>query len=144
MVRIILKFGVVGVINTIIDYVLFQIFIAVFDIRAAVFIFLASCVSSGIAMINSFILNKKWTFEDKEEKYIKQFITFFIINIFSIVLNSGTVTILNGIVSQDFHMLGLTLRSLLFTKVVAIAFTMVFNFICYRIWVFKPVPAQAT
>jgi putative flippase GtrA len=39
-------------------------------------------ISFLLAVINGFLLNKLWTFEDKSKSYKKQFIKFLIISIF--------------------------------------------------------------
>lgn len=136
MIKLLARFGIVGIINTVLDYGIFEILVLLLKAESPIFIFLVSVLSSSIAMINSYILNKKWTFKDTSKKYIQQIIIFFIINLFSIVLNSGTVALLTQITPTTI----IHIPSILLTKGVAIVFTMAFNFICYRLWVFEVTP----
>lgn len=137
MVKLILKFGTVGVINTILDYTILQVLVYIFDIKGGVFLLLANTTSSGISVINSFILNKKWTFQDKEEKYIKQFVVFVLVNLISIAINDTTILYLTHIAPAYFTILHHAVKSILITKLGAIVMTMFFNFFAYRLFVFK-------
>ena|SRR5579872_2257304 len=136
MIKLILKFGIVGVFNTLLDYTIFQVLVFAFDIKAPVFIFLANTTSTTIAAINSFFLNKKWTFQNKSERYMRQFAIFFVINIFSIGISDASLILFNHLFPIYVMVGHISLRSTLFTKVMAVAITMVFNFVAYRKFVF--------
>ncbi len=138
MSKVLIKFGAVGLINTALDFSIVQILAFVFDIKSGIFLLLANTFSASVAMINSFFLNKKWTFEDKEERYIKQFLVFILVNLFSIVINDTIVLSLSNYVPHYVIVYHHFLQSLLFTKVIAIVFTMIFNFFAYKLFVFKP------
>lgn len=56
------RFGMVGVLNTTIDFTLYNIFTAVFHIMATP----AGLISGSIAMINSFVFNQRFTFRAKK------------------------------------------------------------------------------
>lgn len=134
-----LKFGIVGMINTAIDYTLFQliIFFLKIQIKDNLYIFFVSLFSGSIALTNSFILNKKWTFRDKNEKHLLQFIVFLLISILTININSTLVVFLNNLFPGNFSFHNINIKNIYYTKLLAIAFTMVINFALYRLFVFK-------
>ncbi len=56
----IIRFGVVGVLNTAIDFALFALlyYVALWPLLAA------NALAYGVAVLNSYVLNKYWTFGD--------------------------------------------------------------------------------
>src|SRR3990167_6836118 len=56
MFKQIIKFGIVGVINTIIDFGLLNLLVAIFDWA----VLWANTVSFSVAVLNSFFFNKYW------------------------------------------------------------------------------------
>ncbi|MFC1504733.1 GtrA family protein [Spirochaetota bacterium] len=70
IIKQILKFGVVGILNTIIDYVPFNIIMKLTGITSGVYIGLIRACTILFANINSYLLNKAWTFKHKEKKNI--------------------------------------------------------------------------
>lgn len=143
----VVRFAGVGVINTIIDFVLYNILINIL-------LFLphwASIFSATIAMTNSFLLNKSWTFKSKERLGLSQVLKFlgftlfgiFIIQSFFIILlteywpvpgNTAyyllTLLNLNHFLSYDFINQNLA-------KVIGVSFALIWNFYTYKKWVFK-------
>ena len=137
MFSVILKFGLVGIMNSAIDYGIFQLLVFLFHIHSPFGLILANTASSSLAVINSFFWNKKWTFQDRNDKYMKQFIAFILVNAFSISMSDIVVVFLNHI-APLYIMIGVyKIKSIYITKFGAILVTMVCNFIAYRIWVFK-------
>lgn len=145
MIKILLKFGLVGVMNTLIDYTLFQLIVYLLHIsqRNSIEIFLANVTSASIALTNSFIFNKRWTFQDTRKDFWPQFLRFTIINVVGIlVVNTGTLLLLDRILPLYFTILHISIKTIFVTKVGAIGFTMVFNFLAYRKWVFTGKPNE--
>lgn len=68
-----LRFVIVGVCNTILDFSLMNMFKL-----AGLNLIIANTLSTGISMVVSFFLNKKWTFRNAGQNYAKQVILFFI------------------------------------------------------------------
>lgn len=56
------RFGMVGVLNTVIDFTLYNMLTAVFHIMATP----AGLISGSVAMVNSFIFNQRFTFRAKQ------------------------------------------------------------------------------
>jgi putative flippase GtrA len=149
------KFSIVGILNTLIDVAVLNFLVLALGFKAKIFIFgfpylVANIISVTLAMINSFILNKYWTFESKrKEKLTSEVFKFLFITIIGmyvvhqLVFNffdsywlwpaSQLINLFNflGLVGLDRFI------SLNFAKVIAILVSLVWNFIGYRIWVFK-------
>src|SRR5438046_252776 len=64
-VRQFFKFGVVGALNTVLDYVLFTVMV----VYGHVFYLAANAISFSIALVNSYILNRKWTFRSQRQDW---------------------------------------------------------------------------
>lgn len=59
-----LKFGMVGVVGTLVDFMFYKIFINNFDIPPAT----SKAFSSEIAILNNFVFNHLWTFKHRKTK----------------------------------------------------------------------------
>lgn len=137
MFKTILKFGIVGVLNTIIDYTVFQIIVGIVHSHNPTFLFFASFISGSVGVANSYIFNKKWTFQDDSTDYLRQIIKFVGINLISVSLNSGLVVLFSSIFPQHIMILNHTFSNVIYTKALAIIIVMVLNFIAYKLWVFE-------
>ncbi len=79
------KFAAVGVLNTIVDYLVYCVFVYIFGI----YYLLSHLFSFILANINSFILNSFWTFEQSEKKpALLRFMQFFIVSLVGLALSS--------------------------------------------------------
>jgi putative flippase GtrA len=140
------KFAIVGVINTLVDLIFFNIFRRSKKITATV----ASYLSSTIAMINSYFLNRYWTFSSTSTGSSTEFLKFFLSTIVGIyVIHNGIVWILTNKFKWPGRLALKTVRFIKplnfmsdtfvtdnFAKVTAIIFSLIWNFILYKFWVF--------
>jgi len=80
------KFGAVGVLNTTIDMGLFWLL----HVNVGIPFIIANLMSYSVGMLNSFILNKTWTFVDTRDQGSigRQLPTFLAINAISLGLSS--------------------------------------------------------
>jgi putative flippase GtrA len=149
------KFTVVGIMNTVIDVVVLNFLVLVLLFKTQIYIFgfpflVANFISVTLAMINSYFWNKYWTFEGGEKKdRLYEVIKFFFITVIGIyVINQIVFNLLNTywlwpthLVLNIFHAVGIiglnNFISLNFAKLFAILASLVWNFIFYKIWVFK-------
>ena len=149
------KFTVVGIANTVIDITILNILVLVLHFNTQIQIFgfsylVANFISVTIAMINSYLLNKYWTFKSKEKKNLTQeVIKFFFITIIGMyAIHQLVFNFLNiywlwptHFIVNIFHLIGVisldNLISLNFAKFLAILVSLTWNFIFYKIWVFK-------
>jgi putative flippase GtrA len=78
-----LKFGLVGGVNTFVHYV---IFVFLFRIVGAEMM-VSSAIGYLAGLVNSFFLNRKWTFKVEGKNQRQEFVKFFCVNILSLALN---------------------------------------------------------
>jgi len=139
------KFVSVGVLNTLVDIGFFNLFRRIKGFTATT----ASYVSTTIAMIGSYFLNKSWTFAANGD-VVTQAVKFFVTTILGLyILHNGTVYLLTkkilwpGKLALKIVRIFPFLKKLSdsfvtdnFAKVCAIAVTLVYNFIVYKFFVF--------
>jgi putative flippase GtrA len=143
------RFAVVGVVNTLLDMLGFNLLRKFTKLKTVA----ASYISSTIAMVNSYILNKYWTFESANSGVsaageAAKFFGSTIIGIY--VIHNGLVWILSEKFTF-FSKLAYSITSRLpilnklsqkfvydnVAKVAGIAGSLVWNFLLYKFWVFK-------
>jgi putative flippase GtrA len=83
-VRQFVKFGLVGLSSTVIDWGIYLILTRFLG----VFYLMAKILSFSIAVINSYIWNRRWTFRSNDPAKLRQFIKFLTISLVGLVLNS--------------------------------------------------------
>ncbi|RLC37542.1 hypothetical protein DRH29_01590 [candidate division Kazan bacterium] len=131
MVKQAVKFGIVGVANTIIDFVLLNFFIAIVGWP----ILLANTLSFSAAVTNSYFMNKYWTFRNNEPTHIRQFSTFALISTVGLILS-------NILVHYGTELLGTYDFNLTFAwqyniaKAVSAAIVLAWNFMASKYLVF--------
>ncbi|MDF2881204.1 MAG: GtrA family protein [Clostridiaceae bacterium] len=119
------RFGVVGVLNTIIDFLAFTICNGLIGIN-----YISSQVAGySFGVTNSFILNKKWTFHDKSsnKKTFRELIQFIVVNLISLGIT---------LIAMNFLVKNLRLNIYL-SKVIVTLIAQITNFAGYKLWVFS-------
>ena len=130
------KFVIVGFINTAIDFVILNALMYLANIYKGPEIIIFNAISFTVAVINSYMMNKYWTFGDKSrEGAAKQFVEFLIVSIVGIILNTAIVYGVTTLIQPMFG-LGIKLWAN-FAKVMATAVVLGWNFIGYKFFVFK-------
>lgn len=138
-----LKFGIVGVMNTLVDFAVYTLLYLL-----GVPYRIAQCFSYAAGTLNSYILNKKWTFAsdrtDKAEEAavapiagigrridMAQALRFLIVNLVSL----GVSLVLLGFLKERLDM------NAIIAKVLVTVVTTLLNFAGSKLWVFrKPSP----
>lgn len=115
------KFGLVGVLNTLVDVLVYTLLIWI-----GAHYLLAQPLSYGAGMVNSYLVNKCWTFQDRRSG-VGQFVRF-------ALLNGGTLLLSLGLLYVFADGLGF---DPLLSKGVVTLFTVVANFAGSRWWVFR-------
>lgn len=119
-----LKFAVVGCINTLINlfvlYVLTEFF-GIYYLISAVFAFV-------VAVGNSFVMNKLWTFEEKfKDNTLKKSIKFYLVSIAALLVNLFFLYFFTEIIGFYY----------LLSQIFAIAISLWINFLGNKFWTFK-------
>ena len=122
-----LKFGIVGVLNTVIDFSLLNLLHLVFKIP----FLLANTISVSSSIVNSFVWNKYWTFQNREKEFGRQFIKFVILSLVGLGINDGILYLSVNFLGSSAPL------ELNLSKIFASIFSMAWNFIAYKKWAFK-------
>ncbi|MFA6251960.1 MAG: GtrA family protein [Candidatus Paceibacterota bacterium] len=134
IVKELAKFSTVGLVNTFIDLLVLNLLSFAFSISSGPGIILLNIIAFSCAIINSYLLNKRWTFRKKEEFYYKELLLFIIISFFSGIIN--TAIVFYGTTFLNYHGVG-DLAWLNVMKMTASIASAVFNFFGYKLIVFK-------
>ncbi|MBX6351652.1 MAG: glycosyltransferase, partial [Clostridia bacterium] len=136
LVRRVLKFGVVGVINTAVDFGGFFAFVAVAGNRTAWTLTAAQALSVALAATVSYLLNSRWTWRGS----VPRPIPFAIVTMSTVALSSAVVPIVAApLASLPIPWALVAIGS----KVGAAVVTATLNFLGYHYWAF-PEPVAVT
>ncbi|MEC0124914.1 GtrA family protein [Paenibacillus pabuli] len=125
---IILKFGIVGVLNTVVDAMVFTLLAA-----ACTSALIAQLISYSCGVVNSYWWNGRWTFQDAGRQGKKtEFMRFIITNLVVLALSSLILYICNSTLGWGIVM----------SKILVTLSGMVINYIASRYWVFRTNPVQ--
>lgn len=115
------KYAFVGGLNTGVDFAVFCILVY----GVSMGLIWAQVIAYSTGLINSYLLNRKWTFQAQGRHNMGELIRFIIINI----LSFGTATAL---------LLGLEQWGMesAWAKIGSIGCSLIVNYIGYRLWVF--------
>lgn len=117
-----IKFGLVGGLNTAIHYVVFLLLL-----RLGTPLLLASALGYTVGLLNSFLLNRSWTFRVSGGQRRRQFVCFVVVNLVALGLNLLALELL----VSEMHL------APELAQVLAIGASLVVNFIGNRWWVFR-------
>ena len=119
------RFSIVGILNTLIDFVTFTIINSWFGINYTT----SQIAGYSVGVVNSFIFNKNWTFEDKDanKKIVYEFLKFIIINLISLIITIIFMRILIKSFNIDVYI----------AKIIVTSTAQITNFVGYKLWVFK-------
>jgi putative flippase GtrA len=127
-----LKFGIVGGVNTVINY-------AVFNALALTLFrdgqLKATVIATIVATITSYFMNRHWTYRDRPKSAMRRETTLFVLfNASGLMIELGVLAIAKY--GLDIH----GLLALNIFKTVGLAIATVFRFWSYRTFVFRPAP----
>lgn len=125
----IIRYGIVGSLNTTLDFVLLLLFVSVgFDK------IVANYISTSIAFLFSFFTNRSFTFRSTSGNIRKQFALFIVVTLTGLwILQPIIITVVNDFLVQS----GNTKETaLIISKLVATIFTLVWNYLLYSKIVF--------
>jgi len=123
------KFGIVGVGGTLIDLVIYNILALLFHYN----IYFARTISFILAATNNYILNRRWTFKNKDKNIAKQYFQFFFISAIGLGLNLLIMHFAQNLVKNVQN----EILKLNIPVVIAILIVLVWNFFANKYWTFK-------
>lgn len=120
-----IRFVIVGCINTGVDFLAFIFFYSIFGFEKL------ACQSLGysLGMINSFIMNKLWTFESKGSRFetTNQFFKFLTVNAVSL----GVSLLFLKLFAESCGM------NIYASKILVTLIAQIINYTGYKLWVFN-------
>ncbi|MFD0671624.1 GtrA family protein [Cohnella sp. GCM10027633] len=119
------KYALVGVMNTGVDFAVFCALVY----GAGVASVWAQVASYGIALANSYVLNRKWTFQARGERQLGDVVRFVAVNAVSFGLSTAALL---GLESAGMESA--------IAKGCSVFVSMVANYAGYRLWVFRAQP----
>ncbi|MGE5379631.1 MAG: GtrA family protein [Methylocystaceae bacterium] len=128
-----ISFGLVGIANVAIDLGGFNLLIAVFRVYTGPFVWVLSIVSATAAMVNSYMLNRRFTFGINDDHQLVHINRFAITSMVGIFINSLVVAIVSFLTP---HLQISPHFILSFGKILGMGSEGLWNFIIYRYWVF--------
>lgn len=138
--RKILRFGLVGVANTFMDYAILNLLVFSLNILTPVGLVGCNVLSFLGANVNSYFMNKRWTFEDRGHWSQKEYLVFLLCSLGGLAISCSVIFFLTHI--QVYPQWSFFL-SLNVAKLLATVASMTWNFCSYRVFVFKFYPSEA-
>lgn len=130
------KFFIVGILNTGLDFGILNFLMWMTNAYEGQLIVIFNTISFVVAVINSYLLNKYWTFGDKAGSgATTQFAKFLTVSIIGWVLNTGIVYSVTTLVSPIFGLSPALWAN--FAKAMATGVVLAWNFAGYKLFVFK-------
>ena len=117
-----IKFGMVGVINTLVNWIIFFILNAL-----GMYYILANIIAYILGTVNSYLWNTLWVFKYKDKASTETTIKFIILNLIGLGLNTGILYVLVDLCNLN-KFIGL---------VITTAIVMIINYIVNKLWVFS-------
>lgn len=129
------RFMVVGISNLCIDFGFLNIFMYVSDIDRGIAFSVFKAASFSLAIFNSYLWNKFWTFGDRQTDYMaSQFAKFAAVAVGGLVINVITATIIVNYVTPDFISTRIWAN---IAAMISLAAVSLWNFMGYKFFVFR-------
>jgi len=127
------RFGMVGTLNTLIDVITLNILLSLFPTHNANLLLVYNTLAYTSGAMNSFILNKHWTFKLKRTVNSGEVLRFAIMTLMSIACND----IIIWLAAKMLHpLISNTIVWANVSKLSAIIVTFLFSYFGMRLWVF--------
>ena len=125
-----IRFAIVGAANTALDFALLFLLVALGLDKIP-----ANFISTGVAFIFSFFVNKSFTFKSTGGNVKKQFVLFIAITIVSLwIIQPLIITGITALLANTGWVSGVTL---FIAKIIATVASLIWNYIFYSRFVFK-------
>lgn len=125
-----LKFMVVGIINFIVDFGVFKILSSAVGLPVV----LSNIISYTCGVLNSFFINRYWTFKIRHKFVSVHFAKFVFVNLISLGVNTLAVWVLVDLYGFTSGLFGI---ENLYAKLIATVFSFTVNFAGNKFLVFK-------
>lgn len=117
-----IKFGLVGLLNTIINWILFILLNSM-----GVYYIISNIIAYSISTLNSYLWNSKWVFKYTGDNVNQTTFKFITLNIIGLVLNTIILFLLVDIIKLP----------KIIALIIATGVVMILNYFINKLWVFK-------
>ena len=121
-----IKFGIVGVIATLIDLAVLMVLKEILDVD----VLAASAVAFSVSVIANYILSMLFVFKSRGNSKVKEFLVFVILSIGGLLLNQFIMWLGTEIMTAYY----------LWVKAFALVFVPIYNFVTRKIFLEKKAP----
>lgn len=128
------RFVIVGLLNTVIDFTMFNLLVSTSGIRTGLGLVLINLIAIFTSIVNSYVLNRTWTFKSPDPNYTTQLPRFLIASLIGMFINTATVGLFPLLLLPGTAPSNLALNGI---KLLAAILSASWNFISYRYWVFS-------
>ena len=118
-----LKFGITGVMNTLIDFIVYTLCVSLTSLN----VFASQVLGYACGTLNSYIVNRSWTFHSRNRFFSGEMAKFLIVNLITL----GVSLVVMGWLRSTFALHEILL------KLPVTGVTIVLNFTLSRLWVFR-------
>ncbi|MGC4809334.1 GtrA family protein [Micromonospora sp. DT228] len=126
-----LKFGIVGGINTVINYAVFNALALTVFVNGQL---KATVIATVVATITSYFMNRHWTYRDRPKSAMRrEYVLFFLFN------GAGLIIELGAVAAAKYGLGVHGLLALNVAKTAGVLLATLFRFWSYRTFVFQPV-----
>jgi putative flippase GtrA len=138
-----IRFGIVGVIGSIVDFGFLNLFTLVFKLP----FILSSILSFSLAVVNNFVLNRIWTFPgSRKDPILNQLIQFGLVSVVGLLIRTPMLIWLEKVLiplAEKWvpNLLTPTIVGHNLGLAIAIGVVMLWNYFANRFWTFKNTPA---
>lgn len=132
-VKQITRFGIAGIVNTVLDIALLNLLLWMFPTRNALLILIFNSIAYALGAINSFLLNKYWTFRRWQRPTWGEAVRFVLTTCAGMLCSNVILTLVSTALQPVVH------NTVLLTniaKVTAIGGTAIISYIGMYLWVF--------
>ena len=148
-----IKFGLVGIGNTLIDMVISTVLSIVLAIpfTGGWTVYVSKVVGYCAGILNSYILNSRWTFKEERRQDAREIISFIAVNLGVLLVSLGLIWLFTNALHIDDWWMSLGLPQWL-TKIIngeracmllSTCICIIVNFIGNKLFVFKPAEAPS-
>jgi putative flippase GtrA len=118
------KFGIIGVVNTVLDYAIFNALYEIGPLKA-------QCVATTVAATSSYFMNRHWTFRHRARSGLRrEYLLFFVFNLIGLGVALAVLGITKYGLGYDSRVAGNV------AKTIGLVLGTLFRFWSYRKWVF--------
>lgn len=129
------KFGAVGSMNAALDLGLLNLLSFIFKVYSGWPIIIFNVIALSIALTNSYLLNKFWSFKSEGPIRAGEFSAFVTVSLFTLAINTSLVYILTTMVGAPESVSPPFWENI--AKLIGVPLTLIINFSGYKFLVFK-------